>query len=110
MSERAETGDRQKKEPLEIPMNSEGFQLVRSAKYPREDLNRSPETPEDTTGCGLPVSPGGAESGAPHARDAALRVLTNVWPALSESTVSEILRLAQTDPAGCRMTGQTENQ
>ena len=28
-----------KKEPLEIPMNSEGFQLVHLAKYPREDLN-----------------------------------------------------------------------
>jgi hypothetical protein len=39
MSEWAETGDHQKKEPLEIPMNSEGFQFVRSTEYPREDLN-----------------------------------------------------------------------
>lgn len=39
MSEWAGTRDRQKKEPLEIPMNSEGFQPVRLAKYPREDLN-----------------------------------------------------------------------
>jgi hypothetical protein len=38
-SELGGMGDRQKKEPLEIPMNSEGFQLVRSTEYPREDLN-----------------------------------------------------------------------
>lgn len=38
-SELGETGGHQKKEPLEIPMNSEGFQPVLSAECPGEDLN-----------------------------------------------------------------------
>ena len=39
LSELGGMGDRQKKEPLRIPVNSEGFQPVRSTEYPREDLN-----------------------------------------------------------------------
>lgn len=93
--ESRQTHDRQKKEPLEIPMNSEGFQLVRLAKYPREDLNGLTEPSVLSRTCESAPTTGGAESGALDARSSALQALIAVWDTLDDATINRIMRLIQ---------------
>ena len=57
------------------------------------DSNRSPELPEVATGYAIGGSGPGTKSGTVDARNAALRLLVDAWPGLSDDVVAGIMRL-----------------
>ena len=72
----------------------------------RQDSNGSTEPADPVTGYANQATSPGTISGTVDARDAALRLLVDAWPGLSDGTVSSILRMAQNDGAASLTTGR----
>jgi hypothetical protein len=73
---------------------------------PDMDSNESPEMSDVATSYDIVGSEPGTISGTVGAREAALRLLVDAWPGLSDATIGSILRLAQNDGAGSLTTGR----
>ena len=86
-----------KREPSEIPMDSEGFQHAPANRYPLEDSNSQTLTPDAAVTSEVLHVVGAAECGAVGVQggavDSDLQGLIDAWSNLPDAVRSEILKL-----------------
>gem|GEM_PF-5446866 len=85
-----------------FPEDSAVFRSITGKSHTPLDSNASTQQTDPSTGYDSGSGASGAESGAVAARDAALRLLVDVWHELPDETVNAVLRLVQAAAANGR--------